>query len=451
MRARFMTFVAALIPAFAAFAQTGSGVDVVLPRRIQFGATLSAVPDSLRVRAPAGALVLGVIPNSSAADAGVRVGDIITKLARDTVVDVPTALAALRPIVAGGRVPMSFVRAGSPQHATFDARERARETSDEFAIEYHAVTAPGGTRRVIVTHPRDQTKHPTVFLIGGIGCYSIDTPPAAGVNAYRDLMYHLTRRGYTTVRVEKLGVGDSEGDSCLAAGFDTELAGYRAALTALRRYPSVDSARVFLLGHSIGGIEAPMLAGEKRQSPAIRGIAVISTVGIAWYEYELANLRRQLELTHVAPDSVERAMAEKTACAFHFLIEREARSSLLGRDPLCAPYIAYPASDAYMQAVAEQNVVLAWKTVSAPALLLYGMSDFITSREEHIALTDAINAMHPGSATFADVPELDHYWSRQASQTASIGDPTPGLARPYYGATLEPILDAWLDRLARSA
>jgi hypothetical protein len=64
-------------------------------------------------------------------------------------------------------------------------------------------------------------------------------------------------------------------------------------------------------------------------------------------------------------------------------------------------------------------------------------------------LTDDINAMHPGTATYADIDGLDHYLSKQASQKASIDDPTPGLSRPYYGATLEPVLDRWLDSLSR--
>ncbi len=75
--------------------------------------------------------------------------------------------------------------------------------------------------------------------------------------------------------------------------------------------------------------------------------------------------------------------------------------------------------------------------------------DFVTSRQEHVELADAINAMHPGAARFFDVPGIGHHIAAEASEQAAFDDSTPPSARPYYGATLKPIVDAWLDSLAR--
>jgi alpha-beta hydrolase superfamily lysophospholipase len=420
-----------------------------LPRRIQLGASLAEVPDSLVARGiPRGALVVNIVPASAASAAGVKQNDVLVRIARDTVRNVAEALAALRLVRVGTHVPIVFERAGVAQQTAFIGRERPRESSTEFDVAYTAVSAVGGTQRVVITRPLDGRRHPTVMLIGGIGCYSIDQP--AGVSAYRDLMYHLTRRGYATVRVEKLGVGDSEGGPCTGVDFNTELAGYRAALDAIRTYSWVDTAHVFLIGHSIGGIEAPLLANPNDGGTPIRGIAVLSTVGIGWYEYELSNLRRQLRLQELKPDSIERDMSLKAECGFRLLIERQRLASILASRPECRPFVSYPASDVYMQQVASHDPASAWKPVTAAALVMYGTSDFITSRDEHLELTDAINAMHPGHATFAEVRELDHYLSHQVSQGASIADSIPGLSRPYYGATLEPIIDHWLDSLSHT-
>ncbi|HZS58016.1 MAG TPA: alpha/beta fold hydrolase [Gemmatimonadaceae bacterium] len=428
-------------------AQRGSSADPALARRIQFGATLFEVPDSLRRSGmPAGAFVASVIEGSSAATAGVRPGDVIVRIAADTIESVANALHALRPLAVGQTIAVTMIRGAHPITLRFRGQERPRETSQDFALEYRAVAARGGIHRVLLTHPSDDARHPTVLIIGGIGCYSIDQ--ASGQNAYRDLAYHLTRHGYTVVRVEKLGVGDSEGGSCLETDFGTELDGYRRALVALHQYSAVDTAHVFLFGHSIGGIEAPLLAGE-RADDHVAGVAVLSTTGVAWYEYELANLRRQLRLQDLSPDSVEQAMRLKTICTFDLLEEKQSRASIVAREPACAPYLAYPASDAYMQSVIEYPPARVWRGVHAPALVMYGSSDFITSRSEHVMLTDDINAMHPGSAMYAEIADLDHYLSREASQQASLRDSTPGLARPYYGATLEPVLDQWLDSLSR--
>jgi len=408
---------------------------------------LVEVGDSLLARGlPRGAQVRRVLPGSAAAAAGLQAGDVIVRIGADTVTSVAGALAALRPSVAGAHVALAVVRGGEARKLSFVARERARESSPDFEVVYTAVRAPGGTRRVLLTHTKDGARHAAVLLLGGIGCYSIDQ--ADGVNAYRDLMYHLTRQGYSTIRVEKAGVGDSEGGPCPETDLETELAGYAAALGAARSSPWIDPARIVLFGHSIGGIEAPLLAGRDTGGTPVRGVVVLSTFGISWYEYELANLRRQLRLEHVAPDSIEREMALKATCAYRFLLRRESRAALVSAEPRCAPHVdIYPASDAYMQQVAAHDPASAWKPVTVPALVLWGASDFITSRDEHVELAEALNAMHPGQATFAEVAGLDHYLSHQASQQASFDDPLPGLLRPYYGATLEAVLDAWLASL----
>lgn len=80
-----------------------------------------------------------------------------------------------------------------------------------------------------------------------------------------------------------------------------------------------------------------------------------------------------------------------------------------------------------------------------------GIADgaMVVSVAEHMMLVEDINALHPNTASYAENAGLDHYLSRQASQKASMADPIAGLSRPYYGATLEPVLDHWLDSLSR--
>lgn len=78
----------------------------------------------------------------------------------------------------------------------------------------------------------------------------------------------LTRRGLVTVRIENSGVGDSEGAPCPTVDLDNEAAGYAAALHAMEQYPYVDPSRVFLFGHSIGGIR------PRTSSPVSRSIGI---------------------------------------------------------------------------------------------------------------------------------------------------------------------------------
>jgi hypothetical protein len=63
---------------------------------------------------------------------------------------------------------------------------------------------------------------------------------------------------------------------------------------------------------------------------------------------------------------------------------------------------------------------------------------------------DAINAMHSRAARFFDVQRIGHHIAAESSEQAVFDDSTPPSTRLYYGATLEPIVDAWLDSLARA-
>jgi S1-C subfamily serine protease len=95
------------------FAQGTVAADTALPRRVQLGATLGPVTDSMRASGTAvGAAVLGVITGSPAAAAGVAAGDVIVRIGTDTVRSVADALSALRPLIAGRSVPVVVERNG---------------------------------------------------------------------------------------------------------------------------------------------------------------------------------------------------------------------------------------------------------------------------------------------------------------------------------------------------
>ena len=62
------------------------------------------------------------------------------------------------------------------------------------------------------------------------------------------------RGGLHVLRIERAGVGDSEGPSCATTGLDFELDTYIAAIDSLRER----AERVFLFGQSLGAMTAPL-------------------------------------------------------------------------------------------------------------------------------------------------------------------------------------------------
>ena len=76
--------------------------------------------------------------------------------------------------------------------------------------------------RVILPKPKGPGRFPSVFLIGGLGCYSLDNLPTD--HPYRHILYDLTKKGFVTMRVDKNGEGDSEGPPCDNPQSDLHLA-----------------------------------------------------------------------------------------------------------------------------------------------------------------------------------------------------------------------------------
>lgn len=115
---------------------------------------------------------------------------------------------------------------------------------------------------------------PAVVTITGSGLEDRDEalPIVPGYRPFRDLADTLSRRGVAVLRLDDRGFGGSSGNASNAttADFADDV---RAALEYLRRRPDIDPRRLFLLGHSEGGMIAPMVAAT---DPALRGIVLMA-------------------------------------------------------------------------------------------------------------------------------------------------------------------------------
>jgi pimeloyl-ACP methyl ester carboxylesterase len=99
---------------------------------------------------------------------------------------------------------------------------------------------------------------PAVVLIHGSGPNDRDET-MYGHKPFRQLSALLVSAGYAVLRYDKRGVGESGGTLAGATVVDFA-ADAEAAFDWLRRRADIDGHRVGLLGHSEGGVVAPMIA-----------------------------------------------------------------------------------------------------------------------------------------------------------------------------------------------
>ena len=333
-----------------------------LPRRAALGVAL-AVDD-------AGAIsVSGVADGSSAAAAGIKAGDVIVALdgmSITTAAQVQGIIGARR---GGDALAVDVERDGARSRVVARLLPFPSESLPNTEFSYGHVTLDDGVRlRTIVSAPTNANgRAPAVLLLQGGGCGSIDVPQAGstGPNA---LLHAIAAQGFVTMRVDKPGAGDSEGPPCAEIGFREELAGYRAALRALKANPAVDPDRVFLLGLSLGGFFAPIIA----QDAKIEGISVYGTIAFTPTPYP-------------------------------------------GR------------SERFFREIAEIDDILErWAEVDARVQLLHGTYDATTTASDHAKIAAAVNSAHPGLAEHRELEGLDHGATRQPSLEAGARNPGGG-------------------------
>jgi uncharacterized protein len=102
-------------------------------------------------------------------------------------------------------------------------------------------------------------KHPAILIISGTG--SSDRNGNGGgmdMNMYKNLSDFLVSIGFATLRYDKRGTHQSEGEFVTAGLWDL-VDDAEACLRYLQSHPSLDPQKVFVLGHSEGSVIAPVL------------------------------------------------------------------------------------------------------------------------------------------------------------------------------------------------
>lgn len=133
----------------------------------------------------------------------------------------------------------------------------------------------GGLTRM----PPAPTPLPAALLLGGFGPQDRDGNSVGPGDSHLFFLAVLAARlgesDVASLRCDDRGAGQSTGDFRRVT-LDTLARDARAALTALRREPAVDPARVAIIGHSEGAIVAPMVAAR---TPGVRALALLAPPG----------------------------------------------------------------------------------------------------------------------------------------------------------------------------
>ena len=324
----------------------------------------------------------------------------------------------------GGSVPsqgVTIVRAGTAAAAAVAAPpDYSAPAGATYTAEDVRVPATGGYSLAgTLTLPKSRNgRVPGVVLITGSGLQDRDSaiPGVAGYRPFRQIADELSRGGIAVLRLDDRGFGASGGDPTAATSADFA-DDVRAALAYLRTRPEIDGQRLALIGHSEGGIIAPMVAvGD----PGVR--AVVLMAGPAWTgrrtsDYQLGEAWKgmglneaQMVAKRAENDPVREAMADRT------------------------PWLRY-----WM----DYDPLPTARRLRVPVLILQGSTDRQVPAEQAGELAAAIRSGGDRDVTVHVFPELNHLFLHDPVGTAGLA-PYAALSSKDVPRDVLTTLGAWL-------
>ncbi|GAB4187457.1 MAG: alpha/beta fold hydrolase [Wenzhouxiangellaceae bacterium] len=153
-----------------------------------------------------------------------------------------------------------------------------------------------------LTLPDGDGPFPAAVLISGSGPQDRDEAFMSH-RPFLVLADHLTRNGIAVLRYDDRGVGDSGGDFATAtsADFATDA---DAAVRYLAQRDEIDHQAIGLIGHSEGGLVAPMVAVDNDQ---VAYVVMMAGPGMSGMEIAVLQMRMVMEYRGASKASVEAA------------------------------------------------------------------------------------------------------------------------------------------------
>lgn len=285
----------------------------------------------------------------------------------------------------------------------------------DFAdVIYDEIPFDGGYLRNVIIKPKGLDKSPVVFFIQGYTCASIDNMGAD--HPYEKVLIDLVKNGIAVFKIEKPGMGDCNGTpACEDIDFYTELNAFEKAYQSITKYKFLDTNNIFIFGHSMGGVIAPIM----HRTPEARGIAVYGTVTRSWFEYFVEMSRIQQILSGEDYKVNESMFASRLKFNYNYLINKMTPLEL-SKDSTSAELLKtewqFQSPDKmtgrnykYWQQLQDVSMLKGWADYPGKVLSIWGECDFVAfSKTDHEWIADISNYYHKGNGKFVSLPNSDH-------------------------------------------
>ncbi len=321
-----------------------------------------------------------------------------------------------------------------PQNPTKPYPYREEEVSYENKVQNVTLAAT-------LTLPQGKGPFPGVLLITGSGPQDRNES-LLGHKPFLVLSDYLTRKEIAVLRADDRGTGKSTGNFATAttADFATDA---EAGIAYLKTRSEIDPHRIGLIGHSEGGIIAPMVAAR---NPDVAFIVMMAGSGVPGDQILPAQLQAIEEAGGKSHEEAAKDAAHEREVLTlvetekdEAVLEKELREKISGEEPepqigaqiktLTSPWFRY---------FLTYDPATALRKVTCPVLAINGEKDTQVPPKQNLpAIRTALEQGGNKHFEADELPGLNHLF-----QTAKTGSPAE------YAQIEETISPVALDRMA---
>lgn len=382
-------------------------VSQELARRADFEATFKR-PDNITP----GAIIQSISPNTPLSKTGVLIGDRVIQVNDRKVLNTIDWDHITYSIRANENTILHIKRGSEWIKKVVVLNPLKKEIHPGLNTYYESIVSDYGIRqRTIITTPNSNQKLPAIFLVQGLSCSTIEKYSSRSNNWVKMIESLVEESGMVVMRVDKPGVGDSEGD-CGCTDFETELNGYETALQILKMKDYVDSTRIIVYGASMGSALAPWLANRNN----LAGVISDGTFFKTWFEHMLEIERRIRQMSGDDEATIAKKMNEVFIPLYYgMLIQKKSYAEVIEEYPALKDYNYHSAAHMYGRPVIYyqqlQNFDLAssWEKVKVPVRVLYGSNDWIMSEFDNHLIMKVLDRNDHQDHKLHIYPGLDHW------------------------------------------
>lgn len=276
-----------------------------------------------------------------------------------------------------------------------------------------------------LTLPKKEGVYPVVILISGSGPQNRDEE-LLGHKPFLVLSDYLTKNGIAVLRYDDRGIAISKGDfkTATSADFATDV---ESAITYLKTRREINKKKIGLIGHSEGGLIAPMVANKSKDvafvvllaGTGIQGDKILllqqKLIGKASGTSDEDLLKSELTNKKVFDIVNKSTNLEQLNTDLTKYIKQELKENPTAEKPaemsdddfvnLQVKQIANP----WMQYFIKYNPASALEKVKCPVLALNGEKDLqVPPKENLVAIKNALTKGGNKKITTKELPNLNH-------------------------------------------